>query len=1021
MTFLGGVSTLVLTALTSPVLAQAQSTPPQDAASADAVLKGGGSTAAVAAMTSTAGSAGAAQDAQGSSNVKDVIVTGIRGSLQKSLNVKKNSTGVVDAISAEDIGKFPDSNLAQAMERIPGVTVTHGSTSMGGTPTSTGGATQITVRGFGPGFNETLYDGRQVSSAIGNRSFDFSAVGADFVSEIDIMKTPDATLSSGAIGATINIQYGKPFDRPGLRVSGSASGSVNPRDGSPTPNGSVLFSDTFAGDTLGVLVDASYAKLRDTANHVNNQGWIGNVLDPSQYAGTPQPSSIPWIWKSAAQQASAPFGPNWFSQDYGIYQEHSNEERVNARAVLQWRPSGNFLVTLNDNYSRDALRTHTYGVTWWFNGSTGPTNHITNAVTNAHGTVVDFTTAGGYGPGGEPTDFQSQIVGSIIKNNEAGLNAKWNVTDKLKLDFDVDHAESWLNPGGQVNNVDMDVGYGDNLNNTSLGETGLDGSSIPAPNNWGPGGNKGNFLGNGILGSHVVPISTQKNYDQLNQIKLEGDWTQDNLRVKFGVQYLDESEHLEGEGDIFSGASNDWQAYSGYGPVNGNPTGLDLSGVHQSWFNGSFSTANFINGYSGANNLPPRILQFDALQVIHYIASLGNPNLVTIPGFNPGGLASPAFVAHFNGTYRYAPNPASIEAVNERTAAVYANIAYDAQFGDMPVKVNLGLRGERTQAKTSGQSQVPNGPLTHVTGDPTALALALGPISAVSASKNYAYFLPNLDVKLYYKPNLVFRFDASRTETKQPLNALVPDVSFGAPRIGNLPGAGGNPYLLPDISDNIDLGAEWYYQKNSYISVDYFVKQIKNFLKGGTYDATYPGATLPADLGGGLAQFTIASGTNEGTYKVQGVEVANQHVFGETGFGYIVNLTFVKSDHPYNPLDLTGSNVSVAGLADSWNVVGFYDKHGFQARLAVNWRDNVLDRFAQTQNSTTWGVEPTFVKAAYYVDFSTSYQISPRLTAYFEGLNLTDQVYSTYGRFQEQILDLVDTGRRFNFGVRFKL
>jgi outer membrane receptor protein involved in Fe transport len=99
------------------------------------------------------------------------------------------------------------------MQRIPGVTISRGTSMLGGVPTSTGTATQITVRGFGPTFNETLYDGRKVSSGAG-RAFDFSSVGADFVSQIDIMKSPDATLSSGAIGATVNIKFPKPFAIP---------------------------------------------------------------------------------------------------------------------------------------------------------------------------------------------------------------------------------------------------------------------------------------------------------------------------------------------------------------------------------------------------------------------------------------------------------------------------------------------------------------------------------------------------------------------------------------------------------------------------------------------------------------------------------------------------------------------------------------------------------------------------------------------------------------------------------------
>src|SRR6185312_10680492 len=116
--------------------------------------------------------------------VESVTVTGLIGSLQRNLDIKRNAAGLVDAISAEDIGKFPDVDIAAAMQRIPGVTVFRGASMLGGVPTSTGTATQITVRGFGPSFNETLFDDRKIASGIG-RNFDFSSIGADFVSEID--------------------------------------------------------------------------------------------------------------------------------------------------------------------------------------------------------------------------------------------------------------------------------------------------------------------------------------------------------------------------------------------------------------------------------------------------------------------------------------------------------------------------------------------------------------------------------------------------------------------------------------------------------------------------------------------------------------------------------------------------------------------------------------------------------------------------------------------------------------------
>ena len=115
----------------------------------------------------------------------------------------------MDAISAEDSRQFPDVDIAAAMQRIPGVTITRGASQIGGVPTSTGNATQITVRGFGPSFNETLFNGRKIASGVG-RAFDFSSIGADFISQVDILKSPDATLSSGAIGATVNLKFPDP-------------------------------------------------------------------------------------------------------------------------------------------------------------------------------------------------------------------------------------------------------------------------------------------------------------------------------------------------------------------------------------------------------------------------------------------------------------------------------------------------------------------------------------------------------------------------------------------------------------------------------------------------------------------------------------------------------------------------------------------------------------------------------------------------------------------------------------------
>src|SRR6185312_7789441 len=512
---LGSVSTLSLSAV-APVFAQ---------------------NAVTAANTTTAAG-------QSTGDLQEVVVTGIRASLQKSLDIKKDSLGVVDAISAEDIGKFPDSNLAAALQRVPGVSVSRGASALGGVPTSTGSATQITVRGFGPSFNTTLYDGRQMPTALGrntrgdsSRGFDFSAVGADFVGRVDIMKTPDATLSTGAIGATVNVKFPKPLDRPGLRIAASASTSYAPDESKATPNGGLLFSDTFAEDTFGVLASVSYANNKVRANHINNQGWNGQPFAPSLGAFVQPDDPVAKV-------------PAWFIQDWGIYQEHTEDKRIDGRVVVQWRAGENFQFTVDDNFSRDTLEQQQYGYSVWFNAG-----NMQSIQLNEHNTVVDFVQPN------TPTDFQGQINSSKIRNNIVGFNVKWDAGEKQTYEFDTAYAVAELNPNGETGQLDMDVGYGPSgpggTNGTNLGITGLGSNSLPYPNGLGPNNDASAFINNGLIGSHVLPILSNQNKDIVKQFKLMGTWKEDNLQIRYGLSYVTDHQDLQ-QFDTF--VNNDWQA-----------------------------------------------------------------------------------------------------------------------------------------------------------------------------------------------------------------------------------------------------------------------------------------------------------------------------------------------------------------------------------------------------------------------------------------------------------------------------
>ena len=547
-----------------------------------AICLGGVSTLSLSAITAPSYAADSTA-APASDELTEIVVTGIRASLQQSLDIKRDAFGIVDAISAEDIGNFPDNNLAEAMQRIPGVSVSRGTSNVGGVPTSFGQGTEITVRGFGPTYNETLFDGRPVASGTGNRGFDFSSVGSDFVGQVDVLKTPDATLSSGAIGATINIKYPKPFDHPGLQLAGSASASYSPEQGNGTPNAGILISDTFANDTFGVLVDADYQENKALANHVNIQGWEGSLIAPSQLAG------------AAAGASTTPSIKDWFIQDYGVYQEHDKHERDDARLVLQWRPMDNLELTVNDDYSREWLTQDQYGYSVWFNNGS-----LTNIVQNSNGTLTSFVQPN------TPTDFQGQVNGSVIQNNLIGFNAKWAVSARQSYEFDADQSSLEAEPGGQLSSIDVGrrlwpvrspAQHASNGGPTSVSPASAS-NNLPYPTGIGPNGNAALFINNGIIGSHVLPMSSPQNINTVDQFKLQGTWTEDNLKLKYGLQYVDDKENLS-EFDDF--VNNDWQAYAGYGPASNNTGGVALP---QSFFTNSFSTGNFINGFNNNGNLP---------------------------------------------------------------------------------------------------------------------------------------------------------------------------------------------------------------------------------------------------------------------------------------------------------------------------------------------------------------------------------------------------------------------------------
>ncbi|MDE2448892.1 MAG: TonB-dependent receptor plug domain-containing protein, partial [Gammaproteobacteria bacterium] len=631
----------------------------------------------------------AAPAAQSANTLQEIVVTGIRGSLERALQIKKLSLGVVDAISAEDIGQFPDSSIGESVGRIPGVTVNRGSINQmagSGAPTATGSVTGVTVRGFADQFNELLVEGRPIASGNG-QTFDFSTMSANYIGEIDVHKTPDFSISSGAVGATINVKFPNPFDNPGLHAQGFVSETDYELDGGMRPAFGGLLSDTFADGKFGILIDGDYTDHHILGHHQDIVGWKAAKLPCSAFN---QNYTTAFGSTGCAAVGSGASGTSavdsWYPQDMAMYLERTDSRRKDGRLAFQWHPTDNVLVTLDDNYSSDDEHQDRFQRSTWF--GVFPANGPANVVLDNNSTITDFTDVG-------PTDFNSFIADTYIVTNTPGINVTWDVNDDWTAELDADQSVSKLNPNGGYTDVDADVGYGPNTavgTNAYSGGVALNanGNVLPywsavGPNTVGSGGAPAisanyNGLSPYIIGSHVFPLVEQENSDRINQVKLDATWRGDGTRVNFGVQFVDDLWNSESS-DTF--ANNYWQLWGGYGPASNNyqyycsgappyqssnecksqtnPPAGAVAVVHGVPLPPSLFSAVGITpwmpGFSGAGNLPSSLLEFSPYSVLNY--------LITQP-INQDWSPSSGFARYAGGYPAVALNPGTVQHVDRK-------------------------------------------------------------------------------------------------------------------------------------------------------------------------------------------------------------------------------------------------------------------------------------------------------------------------------------------------------------------
>ncbi|HXS22428.1 MAG TPA: TonB-dependent receptor, partial [Steroidobacteraceae bacterium] len=783
------------------------------------------------------------------------------------------------------------------------------------------------------------------------------------------------------------------------------------------------------------------------AHHQDIVGWKGTsnatpngtptYLACANYAVAPTGSGCASVGAGATGNSLV---PSWYPQDMAMYLERTDSRRKDGRVSVQWRPNDSVLVTVDDNYASDDERSDRFQRSTWF-GS------FSDVRQDANGTITSFTTDGG----NAPTDFNSFIATDYIVTNTPGLNVVWDLADTWTAELDADQSVSKLNPNGGYTDIDADTGFGSNdavgTNNASFGLTlNQNPNVLPFWSAYGPnavasgsGAVAGaNYTGLNpfIIGSHVIPLQSQRNTDKVNQVKLDATWHTGSTKVNFGAQFVDDSwNSYELDTFDFTGSNNYWQLWSGYGPANNsfefycpvagggtapcpdqhNPGAGATRVQHGVALPSSLFTAvnlgTWMPGFSGGGNLPAQMVEYNPYSVLSYLETQP-PNA----DWNP----TSGFPRYTGGVPAMGLNAGGVQRVDRKNYSPFVTAEHNFELGDMTLKANAGLRWQKTDVTIQGFAK----PVVSVglqPGDPTAYAFNLGTSTLTTATNSYKYFLPSLDLNLLVRPDLKVRADFSRTETPTTNTNIIPNTTFGG-RVNALSATGNNPGLLPYLSDNYDLGAEWYYASNDYVSVDGFFKHVTQFPVSSISSVTLPindPSPRSANFGKPMV-FAETSFTNGEAANVTGLELTwQQMLFG--GFGYQINGTYAHTNKNFDNHSLTNNQFALPGVGNSANLIAFYQAHGLQARLAVQWQASyLLTDSGQEQGGGAFGNEPVYLDSSTEVDFSSTYDISSHLSAYFEALNLTDTVYHTYGRFKNQTLNLVDYGRSYTVGVRAK-
>lgn len=910
------------------------------------------------------------KDTTGKANEKDkkvtdlnaISVTGQLAAIRRAQAIKQDAVNVVDSISAEETGKFPDPNVADALQRVPGVSVNR----------SGGESSQIAIRGFGPEFVAVTVNDRQMATASGSRAFNFDVLPSEIISVAQVNKTSSADIPEVDIGGVVNIQTARPLDFTGIHGAWSAAG-VNSNltgdwQGKTTPKASGVFGWTNSDHTFGWIASATYYKRKDTQLNTQANSWYA---DQNISQLSPGPGTAGYTHVAVPETLAS-----------NVVDE--TRTRKGFSGAIDWKPIDRLTVqfdTLYSSYKVDPLE-HEFG-------EYGNTGDIQSITTDANNTALSWVRDSS-GPNVMANDYVMSYSPSYEKSTQNGLNLGFDIDESTKLSLDISNSKAWnkQSPNGYFLVIGA-KNFGTNPTWTNNGDsTPPSYTNILSPTNL------------DALTAHCCNAGSGNNVtNKVNeyQLKLTKNFKDGVLsELEFGGQVTDDSVK-----SISWGTPNGilCNAYCGYTIA----VPPDAVGAYV------YTAPPKISGVSSPG-LPAQWIQYDPRAYLAWLASPAAYN--QLPADKRAALL--AGLAANGGTLNAAPNPGSYNKVTENEKSFFAKAVFEGTMWEKPWALDVGVRYMDINSTSTAINQPP---VTYYVDphDTSNGQVTYGPLAPQSADGGYHKWLPSVNFKLSLLDNLIYRFSVSKTLTPPELSNLYYNKSFGT-RPNSLTISQGNPQLQPYTSRNFDMGLEWYIDDASYIALEGFYKKVSNF---STLVST-PVEFLTNVNTGQPFIWSLTQPINLNSSNIYGEELTINYQFTHLlpdpfdGLGMAFNYTHVSSSTSLSPgIIATSGKFAVPGIGNSANLSAYYEKGPVQVRLAYNWRGSYLESIAYGA-----GAQPATRTSYGQLDLSASYDLNKHVSVFLSGTNLTHQHLYDYSVYPNRFLYAEADGTVYTVGVR---